>query len=194
MGVEPVVCPPHRPDKKPFVERAIGTLKREWLARHAPTTLADAIAVLEPFIAYHNTQRPHQGAACHNRIPDDAFPPMSQPTLPRLPASLRPNAWLQAEHGRVFRRRVSANGSIQIDSHTYYIGHAFTGLPVLAQLVAPTAQLIITHNGAILRLVALKGLYPDTLRLVDYVERLQAEARSIEHFRQVHWEQTSDVL
>lgn len=48
LGLEVVSCPPHRPDKKPIVERCIGTLKHEWLARHSPTTLADALGLLEP--------------------------------------------------------------------------------------------------------------------------------------------------
>jgi hypothetical protein len=40
VEVEPVICPPRRPDKKPFVERCIGTLKHEWFARFSPATLA----------------------------------------------------------------------------------------------------------------------------------------------------------
>ncbi len=52
LGVEPIVCPPRRPDKKPFVERCIRTLKYEWLARHSQETFADAIALLEPFVVY----------------------------------------------------------------------------------------------------------------------------------------------
>ena len=40
LGVEDVICPLHRPDLKPFVERTIQTLKYEWLARYSPRTVA----------------------------------------------------------------------------------------------------------------------------------------------------------
>jgi len=194
LGVEPVICPPHRPDRKPFVERGIGTLKYEWLARHSPTTLADALALLEPFVAYHNTERPHQGAACHNQIPDIAFPKMTLPILPSLPEWVSPNRWLEAEHGRTFRRHVHASGAIQIDRHSYYIGQAFAGLTVLAHLDSSKARFIVSLNGKTLRILPLKGIHPETLSLPDYLELIQAEARSIEQFRHLSWEKPSDLL
>lgn len=88
LGVEPIVCPPRRPDKMPFVERCICTLKYEWLARRSPTTFADAVELLVPFVVYHNTQRPHQGQACHHEIPDGVYPNL--PALPPLPQVVQP--------------------------------------------------------------------------------------------------------
>lgn len=192
LGVEPVICPPHRPDLKPFVERCIATLKDEWLARYAPTTLADALALLEPFQRYYNTERPHQGAACRNRTPAEAFPVL--PVLPNLPTTLAPNRWLTAEQGRVYRRHINANGSIQVDCHTYYIGQAFAGAAVLAQLDSARCCLVVTGNGETLKVVPLKGLYPDHLNLTDFVAHLLDEAQTIEQFRHLHWEQTGDLL
>ena len=192
LGVEPVICPPHRPDKKPFVERCIATLKYEWLARHAPTTFADALALLEPFQRYYHTERPHQGAACRNRTPADAFPTL--PVLPPLPTTVAPNRWLSDEQGRVYRRHINANGSIQVDCHTYYIGQAYAGAAVLAQLDGPQRSLVVTGNGETLKVVPRKGLYPDHLSLTDFVAHLIDEARAIEQFRHLHWEQTGDLL
>ena len=79
LQVEPIVCPPRRPDKKPMVERCLGTLKHEWLARFAPATFAEAHALLDAFIPYHNLLRPHQGAACQNHIPDRSLPELTRP-------------------------------------------------------------------------------------------------------------------
>ncbi len=192
LGVEPIVCPPHRPDKKPMVERCIRTLKYEWLARHSPTTFADAHALLEPFVVYHNTARPRQGDACQNQIPDEAFPTL--PTLRKLPARVQPNTWLTAEQGRVYRRRINASGAIQVDKHSYYIGEALAGVSVLVHLDAPTATFHITRDGHLLKRLPMKGIHPLELDLFEYLRLAQAEARSIEQFRHAHWEQTGEML
>lgn len=194
LGIEPVICPPHRPDRKPFVERCIGTLKYEWLARHSPTTLADALALLSPFVDYYNTERPHQGAACNNRIPEEVFPSESLPVLPTLPDTVSPNYWLQAEHGRTFRRHVHANGAIQIDRHSYYIGQRYAGQTVLANLNGDNARFIVSLNGRTLCTLPLKGIHPDLLALADYLELMKSEARAIAQFRHLHWEQPGEVL
>jgi hypothetical protein len=49
LGVEPVICPPRRPDLKPIVERGIFTFKYEGLARQAAQTLAEALERSESF-------------------------------------------------------------------------------------------------------------------------------------------------
>jgi len=38
LAVEPVICPPRRPDKKPYVERCVRTFKEEWLDRFSLNT------------------------------------------------------------------------------------------------------------------------------------------------------------
>src|SRR5579871_1045603 len=192
LGVEPIVCPPRRPDMKPFVERSVKTLKFEWLARYSPPTYADALALLDPFIPYHNAQRPHQGRACNNEIPDIAFPAL--PTLPILPQAVQPNRWLQAEHHRIYRRRVNANGSIQVDTHSYYLGQDYAGLAVLAQVDAEKAHLLVIGDGKLLKTFPLMGLLPNEMPLVDFVERLKTEARFVEQYRRIHWEQTGEFV
>jgi hypothetical protein len=190
LGVEPVVCPPRRPDKKPFVERCIRTLKYEWLARHSPSTIADALDLLDPFITYHNTQRPHQGQACQDEIPDVAYPDL--PKLPALPQVVQPNRWLQTEHRRIYRRRVNANGSIQVDSHLYYIGQTYAGLGVLAQLDAEKAQLVVIGDGKVLKYCPLMGLYTSELPFSEYLERIKTEAHWIEQYHYWHWQQSGE--
>jgi hypothetical protein len=156
LGVEPVVCPPRRPDLKPFVETCIHTLKYEWLARFSPATFADAFDVLPEFIFYHNAERPHQGRACKNRPPDEAFPNL--PALPHLPDEVDPDAWLLDYQGRVFRRRVSSNGTIQIDRHIYYVDDDLAGLRVLVHLEAEQQMFYITCNGQLVKSCDIRGL------------------------------------
>jgi hypothetical protein len=90
LGIEPVVFPPRRPDLKPIIERLVYTLKHEHLSKYAPQTLAEALEAYENFPHYYNSQRPHQGRACRNRPPDEAFPVL--PALPQLPETVQPDA------------------------------------------------------------------------------------------------------
>lgn len=192
LGVEAVVCPPQRPDKKPMVERCIRTLKHEWLRRFAPSTFADALDLLPPFVSYHNKERPHQGDACQNRIPDEVFSTL--PALPSLPQRVQPDAWLKHEHGRIYRRRVNANGSIQVDRHSYYVGVEFAKVPVLVHLDAPRALFHITCEGTVLKSLPMKGLQREMLDFSSYLQRMKAEARTVERYRHLHWEQTGDTF
>jgi transposase InsO family protein len=81
LGIEPNVCPLHRPDKNAFVERYHRTYGQECLKLHRPATLQEVCEVTETFLQHYNYERPHQGRACGNVPPRAAFP-----TLPPLPA------------------------------------------------------------------------------------------------------------
>lgn len=151
-------------------------------------TVSDAHALLDPFIPYYNQLRPHQGAACQNRIPDEAFP--SLPTLPSLPERVAPNTWLTVEDKRIYQRRVNTAGSIQVDRHPYYVGQAFAGALILVHLDAPQARFHISLNGAVIKVLDIKGLHPTEMTLLDYVEVLKTEARLIHYFRAMHWHKT----
>jgi transposase InsO family protein len=191
VGVEPVVCPPHRPDLKPFVERTIFTLKYEWLARFAPDTLADAYEVLAKFPRYYNTERPHQGRACGNRPPDEAFPVL--PTLPALPETVSPDAWLNAEHGRVYRRRINSNGTIQIDQHIYFVSSPDAGQAVLVHLDAHRQTFRVTLAKRVVKDLPVQGLYRHEMDFASYLIAMQAEARTVAYHHHRLWERAGDL-
>jgi hypothetical protein len=113
--------------------------------------------VLEAFPDYHNLQRPHQGRACQNRTPDEAFPTL--PLLPQVPQQVNPDAWLQAEHGRVYRRRVNSTGSIQVDCHIYFVGSQLAQQPVLVHLDAQRQCFWVTCQGKVVKQLPIQGLY-----------------------------------
>jgi len=191
VGVEPVVCPPYRPDKKPVVERTIKTLKREWFARHSIKTLADAYEVLPGFVHYFNATRVHQGRACNNRIPDEIFPNLAP--LPALPETVQPNRWLHDYHGRVFRRRVTTNGTIQVDRHTYYIDNHHARQRVLVHLDADNAVFFVTADETILKRLEIKGLFSETLDFQSYLVALKQEARRIAWHLQRSWHKVGNI-
>lgn len=140
IGVEPIVCPPHRPDLKPVVKRTFKTLKDEWLARHATDNIADALEVLDQFPYYYNHTRPHQGQACQNQTPDEAFPVL--PELPEIPDIVNPDEWLWHILGRVYRRRITSNGIVMIDKHVYYIGQDYAKQSVTVHIDAHNQQFV----------------------------------------------------
>jgi hypothetical protein len=192
LGVEPVICPPRRPDKKPYVERCVRTFKHEWLSRFSLNTLADVHEALEAFLHYHNAQRRHMGRACGGRTPDEAFPKL--PTLPALPMLVEPNRWLAAQHGRVFRRHIRSNGTIQVDKHVYYVSQHLAKRAVLVHLDAQKHCLRVTVDGKPLpKELPLKDLHKETLELQAYLKILQEEALSIAHYRHMLWMQSGEA-
>ena len=73
LRVEPVICPPRRPDLKPFVERCIHTLKYECLFEQRPPTVAQADTLLTDYRSFYNSGRANQALSCQNRPPYEAF-------------------------------------------------------------------------------------------------------------------------
>lgn len=188
LGVEDVICPPHRPDLKPFVERCIQTLKYEWFARHSPATVADALELLTPFVRYHNSERPHQGQACQNRIPDDVFPTL--PMCAVVPDRVRPDAWVLSIHERVYRRRINSNGAIQVDRHSYYVAETWAKRQVLVQVDAFKEVFHIQCEGAGVKTVPMKGLVTEEMAFARYLDLMKREARTLEVHRALAWERT----
>ena len=190
--IEPVVCPAHRPDKKPVVERTIYTLKYEWLARFSLDTVAEAEEALMRFPHYYNSLRPHQGRACGNRTPDEAFPTL--PQLPTLPERVQADAWLRFYDGRVYRRRVSAAGTVQVDRHLYFVSSELAKQAVLLQLDAQEQCLCVLVDERVVKRLPLQGLYQCDMDLSRYLRTMKQEARLIEWHHHWLWEQTGQVL
>jgi transposase InsO family protein len=191
LGVQEIICPPRRPDLKPFVERCIFTLKHEWIARHAPQTLAEAHDVLDSFKPYYHEERVHFGRACNGQTPSEAF--SSLPSLPYPPERVKPNIWLEAEHGRVFRQRINSNGMIQVDKHRYYVDAKRKKQRVLVHLDAEHRRFVVTHGDDIIKRLPIADLHPDTMSFSDYLRIMKTEARSIDRHRQLMWRQTGEI-
>lgn len=77
VQVEPRLCPPHQPQKNGFVERYHRSYKEECLNIYQPESLEEVKRVTEQFQHHYNDQRPHQGRACGNQPPRQAFPTLA---------------------------------------------------------------------------------------------------------------------
>jgi len=98
LGVQVFICPPRRPARTAFVARVQGTLHRECLQVHLPQTLEAVREVTAPFQQHDHHQRPNQARTCGNRPPAVALPVL--PRRPPLPATVDPDCWRHAIHGR----------------------------------------------------------------------------------------------
>ncbi len=185
LGVKEVICPPRRPDLKPVVERGIGTLKHEWLARFSLNTYADGMDVLPGFEFYHNKDRVHFGRACRGQIPDEAFPNL--PELPRVPERVDPDDWIWTEDQRTYRRRITSNGSFQVDKHTYYVGRDYAKTNVLVYLDAKRKQFNVILDDEVIATLPMQGLQNGEMDFQSYLAVALEEARSIEMHRLLSW-------
>jgi hypothetical protein len=176
LGVEPTICPPHRPDKNPFVEQLNGNYGRECLARFKPQTQAEVAEVTAWYRHHYNTERPHQGKSCANRPPAVAFPVL--PTLPSLPLVVDPDKWLVAVDQQRFARKVKGDGSIGLDKHSYYVGKDYVGQYVVVVVDAASQELVVEQKGRVIKRVAIKGLYKRLLNLSEWQAALEQEAKS----------------
>lgn len=185
LGIEPVVCPPRRPDLKPFVERGIRTIKEECLSVLRPDHITLMNSQLDDYRHFYNTDRPHQGLSCQNQPPYTAFPTL--PNLPPLPDTVDPDRWLLAYHGRVYFRRVNANGSVMIDRHRYYPGQEHKGKRLAFHLDAYQRVFKVQQDGRVIGEFEIQGLHGSAMPLQTYLKLMMDEARSIEQRRLEHW-------
>ena len=180
LGIEPDICPPRRPDLKPFVERGVRTMKHECLYVLKPSDVPTMEDVMSAQRQFYNSQRPNQSLSCGNQPPYQAFPNL--PTLPTVPNTVDPDRWLQDYHGRMFRRRVSASGVVEVDKYSYYVGQVYAKQPVALHLDAHEQMLHVSHQGKIVKHLPLQGLHRHILSFQDYVMLMVEEARSIERY------------
>ena len=179
LGIEPKVCPPHRPDKNCYVERFHRTYKEECLLVHRPGTLSQVREVTEAFMTHYNTERPHQGRSCGNVPPRVAFPIL--PTLPPVPAQVDPDRWLQHIHGQAFARTVRADGSVTVDEVRYYVNAKLAGQRINLVVDAPEQVFDLMQGVTRIKGVPIKGLYGKLLPFEEYVRLMRQEAHSEGH-------------
>lgn len=176
LDIDLDICPPRRPDKNPFVERYNRNYKRECLLRYLPDTVPMAQAVTLTYQRHYNLERPNQAITCQNQPPRMAFPEL--PALPPLPEAVDPDHWLQKVQGKFYKRRINANGSVQVGNYTYYIRQALKGHQVLLQVDAPAQQFKVLLDGQLIKQVAIKGLHQGALDFDAFVELTCREAES----------------
>jgi hypothetical protein len=177
LGVQPIVCPPRRPDKNPFVERYHRTYEQECLMRYLPHSLEAVQSINLIFQQHYNFERPNQAISCGNRPPRTAFPVL--PTLPSLPEQVDPNRWLLPLHGKLLKRRISANGSIQVGKYHYYVQQSLKAHYVVLKVDACNHEFLVLLHNSLIKTLPIKGLYSGgEISFDEFLQVMVKEARS----------------
>jgi putative transposase len=100
LQIEEVKSVPYAPVSHPFVERLIGTVRREYLDRVFFWNVADLMRKLEAFRDYYNASRVHRSL-------DGATPAQRTGAKPPAPAALDQYAWQQHCRG-LFQTPIAA--------------------------------------------------------------------------------------
>ncbi len=83
-----------------------------------------------------------------------------------------------ADHNRLFKRRITHNGSIQIDKQHYYIRRALAGRYVVCRLDAQRRVFDVMLDNKPFKTVPIKGLYDEILDFDVYLDLILKEAES----------------
>ena len=176
LGIEPNVCPPHRPDKNAFVERYHRTYNQECIQVHCPQTLEQVREATQAFATHYTTERPNQALSCGNQPPRVAFPDL--PRLPALPIIVDPDAWLTHVHRQHFIRKVRQNGTVRLAERSYYIHMNMIGQYVDLCVDAHQQVFVVWHRQQILKQLPIKGLHKTLLPFEQFAALLCQQALS----------------
>jgi hypothetical protein len=176
VGVEPNVCPPHRPDKNAYVERFHRTLGEECLRVQLPRTLEQVKEATESFLHHYNEERPNQARSCGNQPPRVACPIF--PPLPAVAETIDPDRWLERINGEAFVRKVQSDASLTINHERYDVPRELAGQQITCFINAPEKQFDMWQAGSRIKSVPIKGLYGKTMSFDEYIELMKQEARS----------------
>jgi putative transposase len=75
MGIRQVITAPRAPWQNPFVERVIGSIRRECLDHFLILNETHLYRLLRAYVAYYNAVRPHQALDNNSPQPRDIDPP-----------------------------------------------------------------------------------------------------------------------
>jgi len=176
LNIEVEVCPPRRPDLKPFVERYFRTLNSECIRVKHPADAKQAREVFNEHRLTYNHERPNQSTACRNQPPFKAFTTL--PQLPHIPQAVDPDGWLVNYHNRFYKRRVDHAGRVQIDKHRYYIQKALAGRYIVCKLNANHRVFEVMLDGKIIKTIPIKGILDEPMAFGDYLNIMMKEAEA----------------
>ena len=128
-GIRHLLTAPRSPTTTGKVERFHKTLKREFLDGKVFDSIVDAQAAIDEWVVHYNTGRPHQGIGMVT--PSERFalavPDPLEPIEPVAPPPLQAPTRADVE---VVTRKVSAGGTISLETFHYLVGRWLAGQTV----------------------------------------------------------------
>src|SRR5258708_31126521 len=171
MSVHPIVLTKMRLSND-SIERITRNVSRSSIPKH----LSRCVRVTETFLVHYNTERLHQGLSCGNQPPRVAFSHL--PSLPALPSSVDPDAWLADIHGQHFVRKVRQNGTVRIAEGSYYVDLDWIGQYVDLCVDAHRQIFVIRQGLRLLKQVSIKGLQKTFLSFEQFAALMCQQALS----------------
>lgn len=176
LGIDPKVCPPHEPEKNPFVERYHRNYKYECQYREQPHDLETTIATNGPYVHFYNFERPNQAITCGNQPPLVKFP--DHPHLSPVPETIDPDRWILLQTGKTYTRRLDRNGCFQLGNQTYYVQQKLKSRPVIIWVDGRQRELDIFVDRQAIKKIPIKGLQNRLMDFPKYLELMCQEAIS----------------
>lgn len=176
LGIDARICPPHHPEKNPYVERYHRNYKYECQLREQPQDLASTIATNQPYVHYYNYERPNQAITCNNLPPLVKFP--NPPRLSPVPATVDPDRWVLALTGKTYKRKLNHKGCLQLGNQTYYVQSKMRKKWVNIWVDGQKRELAVFADRRLLKKIPIKGLYNQRMDFQDYVAIMCKEAAS----------------
>ncbi len=87
-----------------------------------------------------------------------------------------PDRWLETVDGQLFRQRVNASGTVQVDKHKYYIGRAYHGRSVVLQVDVANKQFKVELAKKPLKTIPIEGLGDCQMSFDEYSEFICKQA------------------
>lgn len=158
-GIRHLLTAPYSPTTTGKIERLHKTMRKELLSGRTFTTIEQAQAELDTWVAHYNGEREHQAIG-------DVPPIRRFELVQRVPAEvIDPEVSEQAPPptGRTVRRRVDRAGRISILKHRYHVGRHLAGQRVAVESV--DGLLHVTHDGVLVATHARRHLAEDDERM-----------------------------
>jgi hypothetical protein len=114
--------------------------------------------------------------------------------LPQLPETVQPDAWLTALKQRVFQRRISSEGMIQVDRHAYYVGREFAKHAVAVLVDVSEREFVVMDGQKVLKKLPIQGLYQREMDFLEYFKLFQQEAHYADWHHQSLWQRSAETL
>jgi transposase InsO family protein len=159
-GIRHLLTPPYSPTTTGKIERLHKTIRKELLSEHTFTSIEQAQAELDAWVARYNSEREHQaiGDVPPVRRFELAQPTPSEVVDPQLEPEDEPRP-----AGHTVSRRVDRAGRISILKHRYHVGRHLAGRRVRVE--SADGLLHVTHDGVLVATHARRHLSEDDPRM-----------------------------
>lgn len=158
-GIRHLLTAPYSPTTTGKIERLHKTIRKELLSERTFTTIEQAQADLDAWVAGYNGQREHQ--AIGDVPPARRFELVERPSLEVVDPQIEPEEPPPA--GPTITRRVDRAGRISILKHRYHVGRHLAGQRVVVQSVDGLLQ--VSHDGVLVATHARRHLAEDDARM-----------------------------